>query len=266
MGGAVSISRYIQTMKAIEAPPDLADRTISLILENSPETHVAPNGSHNAAPAKSAFRAKMHFAAKIAACLLLTVCILGSALAIPSFPTIADAFAPKHSAEHLRLTSGPIYQVDGDVILALHAQINLPSSSEGAGKRALSFDSPSIELAHLPFKTDVPYYQDASKHLTIHNSSSSIDFIILIRLSSLDEATYRDMIETDYERDSYRIYKEMELAVDQLETASLTVEEADASSRCYTLDIDQLKGQWDFTSSLFHGGPLIINLIPCAAN
>ncbi|MEC4271584.1 hypothetical protein VJ923_00220 [Adlercreutzia sp. R25] len=262
----MNISRYIQAMKDIEAPPDLADRTISLILENDPEKHVAPKGGHNASRARSTFRVKMHFAAKIAACLLLTVCVLGSVLAIPSLPTIADAFAPKHSAEHLRLTSGPIYQVDEDIILALHAHLNLPSSSEGMGKRILSFDSPSIELALPSLKADVPYYQDASRHLTIRNPSSSIDFIILIRLSSLDEATYRDMIETDYERDSYRIYKEMELTVDQLETASLTVEEAGASSKCYALDIDQLKGQWDFSSSLFHGGPLTINLVPCATN
>lgn len=266
MGGAVNINRYIQTMKDIEAPSDLADRTISSILESNPEKQPAPNGGRAAASAKSPLRAKVHFAAKIAACLLLAICVFGSALAIPFFPAIADAFAPKHSDEYLRLTSGPIYQVEGDVVLALHAQLNLPSSSEGAGTRDLSFDDPSIELAHPPLNADAPSYQGASKHLTIHNPSSSIDFTLLIRLSSLDGATYQEMIETDYERDSYRMFKEMELAVDQLEAVSLTVVEAGAPPKRYALDIDQLKGQWDFTSSLYHGGPLTINLIPSATN
>lgn len=262
----MNINRYIQTMKDIEAPSDLADRTISSILEDNPEKQAVPNGGRAAASAKSPLRAKVHFAAKVAACLLLAVCAFGSALAIPFFPAIADAFAPKHSDEYLRVASGPIYQVEGDVILALHAQLNLPSSSEGAGTRVLSFDDPSIELAHPPLNADAPSYQGASKRLTIHNPSSSIDFILLIRLSSLDGATYQEMIETDCERDSYRMFKEMELAVDQLEATSLTIEEAGASPKRYALDIDQLKEQWDFTSSLYRGGPLTINLIPSATN
>lgn len=267
-------NRYVRAMERIEPAEGLAERTLRAIVENAEEPLEEQSAERPAiremprcAERTSRLtRRRRHHRQRLAACLILGLTLVLSGVAIPAVPLLATAFAPLYGAEHLRITDGPILQENGTVVLAIHGQLSLPWIEEEKGESlTLSFDDPDLLLAFPPIDGEPSTTSSASSTLTIEHPRHSLDLTLFLRLDNLDSATHRDLIATDAERSAYRMLREMELTLSQLETATLRATTEDGAVKTYAFDIEQLETQWSYTARLYQGGPLSINLVPTAA-